>query len=219
MSTCSGTFQRWWLHPFRVVLRLPWKWKSCMHRGCSTGRCFFPFLSGSLFWPWLVCRGEQVFNLFLSASGLLLWLVWGELEHVFYLELWAQNDLCSLWKQWKVMGWATTSTSGLVKPGVKCCLIITALQKDNEIMQCWHSGMGFLNGMMTSNCGLGRFLLNLLNFLRYESSRQDYALPQQIIQMYKSYWRVECIWVLKCQISWEQTILIMSFIVLEPFYG
>lgn len=126
--------------------------------------------------------------------------------------------LCLAWKPWKVIGWATTSTSGLVTHGVKC-LIITALQKDNEIMECWRSGMGFLNGTMTGNCGLCMFLLNLLHFWRYESSRQDYALPQQIIQMYKSYWGFKCIWVMKCQTSWEQTILIMSFIVLEPFYG
>lgn len=211
-----GTLQRWWLHPLRVVLRLPWKWKSCMHRGCSTHRyfpsCLVPCFDSDS------CRGEQVFNLFLclplaSFSG---WC--GESCNVPF-PLSCEPKVTSAFSGNNGIGWATTSTSGLVKPGVKCCLITTALQKVNEIRQCWHSGMGFLNGMMTSNCGLCRFLLNLLDFLRYESSRQDYAFPQQIIQMYKSYWRVECIWVLKCQISWEQTILIMSFIVLEPFYG
>lgn len=90
-------FQRWWLHPCRVVSRrLPWEWKFCIHWGCSTDR-YFPFCFIPGFWPCLVCRGEQVFNFFLclplaSFSG---WC--GEsLECAFYLELSLKWSLLSL---------------------------------------------------------------------------------------------------------------------------
>jgi len=97
------------------------------------------------------------------------------------------SDFCYLWpgvawKWWEVIGWPVTSTSDTVKPSVKGWMSIAASQKarwDHAVLTLWD---GLLNGMMTSKCGLYRFLFNLLNFLRNESSRQDYTLLQQIIQ-------------------------------------
>lgn len=72
-------------------------------------------------------------------------------------------------------------------PGVQGWLSTTASQGarwDHMVLTPWG---GLLNGTMSSKCGLHRFLFNLLHFLRDESSRQDYTLLQQIIQIYKSY--------------------------------
>lgn len=184
---------------------------------------FFPLAySVHVFWPWLPCRGEQVFNVFLylplvscsdqSGEG------WKALKHWVLTLNWSLLPLS--WSGLEIIwGNRMTATSDTVKPGVKGWLSITALQKvswDHVMLALWD---GLLNGTMNCKRGLYRFLFNLFNFLRGESSRQDYTLLQQIIQMYKSYWGVKCVWVMECQTSWEQTILIMSFDCVKAILG